>query len=81
MSQEYQDYVFANGGIEGQVAPTFINQPGALTTGGLALVTAQLTTQVNPGVPAHYGINSIVQAQQQRAVTPFQSHPGSRSAV
>lgn len=67
-------------GAEGQVAPTFISQPGALTTGGLAVVTAQISTQTNPGFPS-VGINSIVQAEQVLAVAgPTYSAAGSRSA-
>ena len=74
---EYQDYVSANGGLEGQVAPTFISQPGALTTGGLAVVSAQISTQSNPGT----GLNSVVQAEQRLAVAgPTYSAAGSRSA-
>lgn len=81
MSQEYKDFVSANGGIEGQVAPTFISQPGALTTAGLAVVTAQFSTQTNPSGPS-YGVNSVVQNEQNLAVSPFTySAPGSRSAV
>jgi hypothetical protein len=77
MPQDYKDYVSANGGIEGQVFPTVQTTPGVLSTANLAISTAQLTTQVNPGVPAHYGINSIVQAQQQLAVVgPIYNSPG-----
>ncbi len=76
---EFKDFVQLP--AEGQVAPTFISQPGALTTGGLAIVTAQVSTQTNPGAPS-YGINSIVQAEQVLAVAgPVYSAPGSRSAV
>jgi hypothetical protein len=74
---DYHDFVQLP--AEGQVAPTFISQPGALTTGGLAVVTAQLTTQVNPGVPS-MGINSVVQTEQQLAVSPFTyNSPGSHN--
>jgi hypothetical protein len=81
MAQDYKDYVFANGGIEGQVAPTFISQPGALTTAGLALVTAQISTQTNTCATGSYGLSSVVNAQQILAVAANQSHPGSRSQV
>jgi hypothetical protein len=77
MPQEYKDYVFANGGIEGQVTPTFIAQPGALTTVGLAVVTAQITTQTNTNTTGSYGLNSVVNSQQILAVTgPIYSSPG-----
>ncbi len=75
---DYHDFVQL--GAEGQVAPTSISQPGALTTGGLAVVTAQISTQTNPSFPS-MGINSIVQAEQVLAVAgPTYSAPGSRSA-
>lgn len=78
-SSEYKDFVVLPS--QGQVAPTFIAQPGALTTGGLAVVTAQITTQTNPSSPS-YGINSVTQAEQQLAVAgPVYSAPGSRAAV
>jgi hypothetical protein len=71
---EFHDFVQLP--AEGQVAPTFISQPGALTTGGLAVVPAQITTQVNPGFPSE-GINSIVQSEQQLAVVgPIYQSPG-----
>jgi hypothetical protein len=75
---EYHDFVQL--GAEGQVAPTFISQPGALTTGGLPIATAQVSTQTNPGFPSE-GISSIVQAEQVLAVTSSYSAPGSRTAV
>ncbi len=74
---DYHDFVQLP--AEGQVTPTYISQPGALTTGGLAVVTAQITTQVNPGLPS-YGINSVVQTEQQLAVSPFTyNSPGSHN--
>lgn len=77
MAQEYKDYVSANGGIEGQSAPTFISQPGALTTAGLAVVTAQISTQTNTTSTGSNGINSIVNAQQILAVAgPTYNSPG-----
>lgn len=77
MPQEYKDYVSANGGIEGQVAPTFISQPGALTTGGLAVVTAQISTQTNTNTTGSNGLSSVVNAEQILAVTgPIYSSPG-----
>jgi hypothetical protein len=76
---EFHDFVQLP--AEGQVNPTVIAQPGVLSTLSLPIVTAQLTTQVNPGFPS-YGINSVVQAEQQLAVTPpFYNAAGSRSAV
>jgi hypothetical protein len=78
MAQEYKDYVFANGGIEGQVTPTAVSQPGALSTAGLVIVTAQISSQSNPFV----GANSIILAEQALAVAgPVYSAAGSRSAV
>jgi hypothetical protein len=77
MPQEYKDYVFANGGIEGQVTPTFIAQPGALTTAGLAVVTAQITTQTNTNTTGSYGLSSVVNASQILAVVgPIYNSPG-----
>jgi hypothetical protein len=77
MGQEYKDYVSSNGGIEGQVAPTFISQPGALTTGGLAVVTAQISTQTNTNTTGSYGLNSVVNAEQILAVAgPTYNSPG-----
>jgi hypothetical protein len=82
MPQDYKDYVSANGGIEGQVNPTFIAQPGALTTLSLPLVTAQISTQTNTTSTGSYGLNSIVNSQQILAVSgPNYSAPGSRTAV
>jgi hypothetical protein len=82
MAQEYNDYVVANGGLEGQVTPTFVSQPGALTTAGLSVVTAQISTQTNTTSTGSNGINSIVNQQQILAVAgPTYSAPGSRSAV
>jgi hypothetical protein len=75
---DYHDFVQL--GAEGQVAPTAQAQVGALTSGQLPLVTAQISTQVNPSGPS-YGINSIVQGEQQLAVTSSYSAPGSRTAV
>jgi hypothetical protein len=77
MPQEYKDYVFANGGIEGQVTPTAVSQPGALTTAGLAVVTAQISTQTNTCATGSYGLNSIVNQQQILAVVgPIYNSPG-----
>jgi hypothetical protein len=60
------------------------SEPGVPYGGSLLnvpAVTAQVSTQTNPGFPS-YGINSIVQAEQRLAVTPFTySAAGSRSAV
>ena len=81
MGQEYKDYVFANGGIEGQVTPTFASQPGALTTAGLPVVTAQISTQTNTNTTGSNGINSIVNAEQILAVASSYFAPGSRTAV
>jgi len=77
MPQEYKDASYSlNTGIEGQVAPTAISQPGALTTGGLNVVTAQLTTQVNPTLAITTG-QSNVMAEQVLAVTgPLYNSPG-----
>lgn len=77
MGQEYKDYVSANGGIEGQVTPTFIAQPGALTTAGLAVVTAQISTQTNTNTTGSYGLSSVVNASQILAVAgPTYNSPG-----
>lgn len=76
---EFHDFVQLP--AEGQVTPTFASQPGALTTAGLPVVTAQVSTQTNPGFPS-YGINSVVQSEQQLAVSgPNYSAAGSRQAV
>ena len=52
MPQDYKDYVFANGGIEGQVTPTTSNSPGAFTSASSVYIatpgTAQVTSQSNP---------------------------------
>ena len=82
MTSEYKDYVQLP--AQGQVTPTNYVQGGVLTTVSQpqyigTLTTAQLTTQVNPGVPS-YGINSVVQTEQQLAVSPFTySSPGSHT--
>jgi hypothetical protein len=80
MPQEYKDYVFANGGIEGQVTPTNNVTPGALTTVSsvyIATPTAAYTT--GTGVP---GFNSRIAAQQVLAVTPFTySSPGGKAGA
>jgi hypothetical protein len=59
-------------------------EPGVPYGGSLLnvpAVTAQISTQQNPGLPS-YGINSVVQAEQNLAVAgPVYSTPGSRSAV
>ena len=87
MPQDYKDYVFANGGIEGQVTPTFVSQPGVLSTAQLAVVTSlsalgaisnfQISTQDN-GFPnnylSNYGWLTTVSG-------PIYSAAGSRSAV
>lgn len=79
MAQEYKDYVFANGGIEGQVTPTVNTSPGVLTTVSSALYigtpTAAYTT--GTGVP---GLNSIVAAEQVLAVASSYFAAGSRLA-
>ena len=73
MPQDYQDASYSNNtGLNGQVTPTVYTSPGVLTTVNspfdIAIpTTAQLTTRVNPGVPS-YGINSIVQGEQQLVV-------------
>ena len=71
MTQEYKDYVFANGGIEGQVTPTYTS-PGVLST---AATVAAYTT--GTGVP---GLNSIVAAEQVLAVSSAYFAAGSRLA-
>src|ERR1700675_643464 len=59
MPQEYKDYVFANGGIEGQVTPTVYNTAGALTTVsspayiGTSLTSA-LATAAGPFISATF---------------------------
>lgn len=63
MAQEYKDYVFANGGIEGQVQPPVNSSPGVASS---ASAVAAYTT--GTGVP---GLNSLVAAEQVLAVTPF----------
>jgi hypothetical protein len=79
---DYHDFVQLP--AEGQVTPTNYVQGGVLTTVSQPQyigtpTTAQLTTQVNPGVPS-YGINSVVQAEQQLAVAPFTyNSPGSHN--
>ena len=82
MTSDYHDYVQLP--AQGQVTPTNYVSPAVLTTVSQpqyigTLTTAQLTTQVNPGVPS-YGINSVVQTEQQLAVSPFTySSPGSHN--
>lgn len=72
MSQDYKDYVFANGGIEGQVQPTVNSSPGVYSSA--PAVTAYTT---GTGVP---GFNTIIAAEQVLAVTPFTyASPGSKS--
>lgn len=71
---EYKDYVSANGGIEGQVTPTY-STPGALTTA--AAVTAQVTTQSNPFPGINAAINTGL-----LAVTPqTYSSPGGKAGA
>lgn len=78
---DYHDFVQIPGGGQ-QVPPTFIAQPGALTTGGLSLVTAQISTQTNTNTTGSIGISSIVNAEQILAVAgPTYSAAGSRQAV
>jgi hypothetical protein len=81
MGQDYKDYVSANGGIEGQVTPVLQNSAGVNQIIATTAVTAQFSTQTNPGQPPHYGINSVTQAQQNLAVAANQSRPGSRNFV
>jgi hypothetical protein len=77
MPQEFKDYVSANGGIEGQVAPTFASQPGALIASSLATVTAQISTQTNTTSTGSYGLNSVVNSQQILSVAgPTYNSPG-----
>ena len=77
MPQEYKDASYSlNTGIEGQVAPTFISQPGALTTGGLNLVTAQLTTQVNPFPTIVTGQSNAMAEQVLVVGGPLYNSPG-----
>jgi hypothetical protein len=73
VAHDYKDYVFANGGIEGQVQPTLNSSPGVLSSA--PAVSAMVTGFQVPG------LNSIVAAEQVLAVTAAQSHPGSRGAV
>lgn len=69
MAQEYKDYVFANGGIEGQVTPTNNVSPGVLTTvSSVYIATPTPAYTTGTGVP---GLNSLVAAEQVLAVTPF----------
>lgn len=76
---DYHDFVQL--GAEGQSNPTGISRPGVVATGSLPTVTAQVTTQTNPGAPS-YGINSVVQSEQALAVSPpTYAAAGSRSAV
>jgi hypothetical protein len=77
MPQDLKDYVSANGGIEGQVAPTFASQPGALIASALATVAGQISTQTNTTSTGSNGIISIVNAQQILAVAgPTYNSPG-----
>ena len=79
---EFKDFVQLP--AQGQVTPTNYVQGGVLTTVSQpnyigTLTTAQLTTQVNPSLPG-YGINSVAQAEQQLAVSPFTyNSPGSHN--
>lgn len=76
MAQDYKDYVFANGGIEGQVTPTTYSSPGQLSTASLAIVTAQISTQSNNQA----GINGLAQAEQVLAVAgPNYSSPSQKN--
>jgi hypothetical protein len=70
---EYKDYVFANGGIEGQVQPTVNSSPGVISSA--AAVTAYTT---GTGVP---GFNSIIAAQQVLAVAANSSTPGGKAGA
>jgi hypothetical protein len=64
---DIHDYVQL--GAEGQVTPTNVNQPGALTAGQLGAVTAQVSTQTNPSSGIGDGLNSITSAQQSNVVS------------
>lgn len=74
MGQDYKDYVFANGGIEGQVQPTVNSSPGVASSA--SAVTAQLTTQSNP----FPGINAAITAGVV-AVTAVSSTPGGKAGA
>ena len=79
MPQEYKDYVFANGGIEGQATPTQqgsagVNQVIATT----AVPAAQISTQQNlgPGLLAADSGASFLNTNALTTVSYGQHEPG-----
>jgi hypothetical protein len=95
MPQEYKDYVFANGGIEGQVTPTVYNTAGALTTVSSpaylgTTFTSALATAAGPFYEANYSMDTrdnsfpnqyLSNYVWQTTVASSYSAPGSRTAV